>query len=165
MFKLKRVGKRKAACSGGKIIIFLNVVICFVLLAIGIINVNAATDSYYAGYGSSTNGDYSVAVGNYSSGNMNYSTALGYYGSALGKYSTAIGANSDAIGTFSTALTLVSGANIITTIASDNAANKTTEILAEIGRILMGRVEIKKQKKTLPLLNPIMSRFMKRKAS
>jgi pilus assembly protein CpaE len=50
-------------------------------------------------------------------------------------------------------------------IAEVDAANKTTQILAEIGRALTGRIEVKKTKKTLPLLEPIMSRFMKRKAS
>ena len=50
-------------------------------------------------------------------------------------------------------------------IAEVDPANKTTEILAEIGRIMMGRAEVRKQKKTLPLLDPIMSRFVKRKAS
>lgn len=50
-------------------------------------------------------------------------------------------------------------------IAEVDAASKTTEILADIGRIIMGRAEVKKTKKSLPLLDPIMSRFIKRKAS
>ena len=50
-------------------------------------------------------------------------------------------------------------------IAEVDAANKTTEILAEIGRALTGRMEIKKAKRSLPLLDPLMARFMKRKAS
>ncbi len=50
-------------------------------------------------------------------------------------------------------------------IAEVDAASKTTEILADIGRIIMGRAEVKKAKKSLPLLDPIMSRFIKRKAS
>ncbi|MDE2362655.1 MAG: AAA family ATPase [Hyphomicrobiales bacterium] len=50
-------------------------------------------------------------------------------------------------------------------IGEVEAASKTAEILAEIGRTMMGRAEVKKAKKTLPLLDPIMSRFIKRKAS
>lgn len=50
-------------------------------------------------------------------------------------------------------------------IAEVDAASKTTEILADIGRVVMGRAEVKKVKKTLPLLDPIVSRFIKRKAS
>ncbi|MFV0281959.1 MAG: CpaE family protein [Rhodoblastus sp.] len=44
-----------------------------------------------------------------------------------------------------------------------DADSKTGEVLAEIGRIVMGRSEIRKQKKTL--LDPIMARILKRKAS
>jgi pilus assembly protein CpaE len=50
-------------------------------------------------------------------------------------------------------------------IAEVDAASKTTEMLAEIGRIMMGRAEVKKPKKSVPLLDPLMSRFLKRKAS
>ncbi|MCB1540681.1 MAG: AAA family ATPase [Rhodoblastus sp.] len=48
-------------------------------------------------------------------------------------------------------------------IVEVDAASKTGEILADIGRIVMGRAEAKKQKKTL--LDPIMARILKRKAS
>ncbi len=48
-------------------------------------------------------------------------------------------------------------------IVEVDAANKTGEILADIGRIVMGRAEVKKQKKTL--LDPIMARILKRRAS
>ncbi len=48
-------------------------------------------------------------------------------------------------------------------IVEVDAASKTSEILAEIGRVVMGRAEVRKQKKTL--LDPIMSRILKRKAS
>lgn len=48
-------------------------------------------------------------------------------------------------------------------IVEVDAASKTGEILAEIGRTVMGRAEAKKQKKTL--LEPIMARILKRKAS
>ena len=48
-------------------------------------------------------------------------------------------------------------------IVEVDPANKTGEILAEVGRIVMGRAEVRKQKKTL--LDPIMSRFVRRKAS
>ena len=48
-------------------------------------------------------------------------------------------------------------------IVEVDAASKTGEILADIGRIVMGRAEVKKQKKTL--LDPIMARILKRKAS
>lgn len=50
-------------------------------------------------------------------------------------------------------------------VAEVDSANRTTEVLAEIGRLMMGRAEVKKQKRTLPLLDPIVSRFLKRKAS
>lgn len=50
-------------------------------------------------------------------------------------------------------------------IAEVDAASKTTEMLAEIGRIMMGRAEVKKPKKSVPLLDPLMARFLKRKAS
>ena len=50
-------------------------------------------------------------------------------------------------------------------IAEVDAAAKTAEILAEIGRAMMGRAEARPQKKAVPLLDPIMSRFLKRKAS
>ncbi|MEI2735850.1 MAG: AAA family ATPase [Rhodoblastus sp.] len=48
-------------------------------------------------------------------------------------------------------------------IVEVDAASKTGEILGDIGRIVMGRAEVKKQKKTL--LDPIMARILKRKAS
>ncbi len=48
-------------------------------------------------------------------------------------------------------------------IVEVDAASKTGEILSEIGRVVMGRAEAKKQKKTL--LDPIMARILKRKAS
>lgn len=48
-------------------------------------------------------------------------------------------------------------------IVEVDAASKTGEVLAEVGRIVMGRAEARKQKKTL--LDPIMARLVKRKAS
>lgn len=48
-------------------------------------------------------------------------------------------------------------------IAEVEAASKTAEMLADIGRVVMRRAEIKRPKKTL--LAPIMKRFVKRKAS
>jgi len=48
-------------------------------------------------------------------------------------------------------------------IVEVDAASKTADILAEIGRIVMGRADVRKPKKTL--LDPIMSRIIKRKAS
>ena len=48
-------------------------------------------------------------------------------------------------------------------IVEVDAAAKTAEILAEVGRIVMGRAEVRKPKKTL--LDPIMSRIARRKAS
>ncbi|MFT4095807.1 MAG: AAA family ATPase [Rhodoblastus sp.] len=48
-------------------------------------------------------------------------------------------------------------------IVEVDPANKTGEILSEIGRVVMGRAEVRKQKKTL--LDPIMARILKRKAS
>lgn len=48
-------------------------------------------------------------------------------------------------------------------IVEVDATSKTGEILAEVGRTVMGRAEVKKQKKTL--LDPIVSRILKRKAS
>ena len=42
-------------------------------------------------------------------------------------------------------------------IVEVDAASKTAEILAEIGRIVMGRAEVRKPKRTL--LDPIMSRM------
>ncbi|HMN72085.1 MAG TPA: AAA family ATPase [Rhodoblastus sp.] len=48
-------------------------------------------------------------------------------------------------------------------IVEVDAASKTGEILSEIGRVVMGRAEVRKQKKTL--LDPIMTRILKRKAS
>ncbi len=48
-------------------------------------------------------------------------------------------------------------------IVEVDSASKTGEILADIGRIVMGRAEVKKQKKNL--LEPIVARILKRKAS
>jgi len=48
-------------------------------------------------------------------------------------------------------------------IVEVDAASKTGAILADIGRTVMGRAEIKKPKKTL--LDPIVARILKRKAS
>ncbi len=48
-------------------------------------------------------------------------------------------------------------------IAEVEAASKTAEMLADIGRVVMRRAEIKRPKKTL--LAPIMQRLVKRKAS
>ena len=48
-------------------------------------------------------------------------------------------------------------------IVEVDSASKTGEVLSEIGRTVMGRAEAKKQKKTL--LDPIMARILKRKAS
>jgi pilus assembly protein CpaE len=48
-------------------------------------------------------------------------------------------------------------------IGEVETASKPADILADIGRIIMGRSEVRKQKKNL--LDPIMSRIVKRKAS
>lgn len=48
-------------------------------------------------------------------------------------------------------------------IVEVDAASKTGELLAEVGRVVMNRSEVRRQKKTL--LDPIMARLIRRKAS